>query len=107
MPMSITATIEKIYDAFLSDDRAKTFFHGHSFTANPLGCAVAIESLNIFRDENVLDRVTALGKIIETRLETLKSLPHIGDVRIIGGVGIIELGQDKTTKTAGGYLGLV
>ena len=104
MAMSVTATKEKIYDAFLSDDRAKTFFHGHSFTANPLGCAVGIESLNIFRDEDVLERVATLEKTVATRLEFLKSLPHVGNVRSIGGVGIVELVQNRDTKTAGGYL---
>jgi len=104
MAMAVTAATEKIYEAFLSDDRAKTFFHGHSFTANPLGCAVAIESLNIFRDEPVLNRVADLEKHLSASLPAFSSLPHVGDVRIIGGVGVIELIQDKASKSAGGYL---
>ncbi|HZS47585.1 MAG TPA: adenosylmethionine--8-amino-7-oxononanoate transaminase, partial [Blastocatellia bacterium] len=104
MAMAVTASTEAVYEAFLSNDRAKTFFHGHSFTANPLGCAVGIESLNIFRDEDVLKRVSRLEEHLKSRLISLKSIPNVGDVRIIGGVGIIELVQDKETKSAGGYL---
>ena len=50
LPLGATATTEAVYDAFLSDDRTKTFFHGHSFTANPLACAVAIASLELFHE---------------------------------------------------------
>ena len=50
LPLGVTAATEPVYDAFLSDDRTKTFFHGHSFTANPLACAVAIASLDLFHE---------------------------------------------------------
>jgi adenosylmethionine-8-amino-7-oxononanoate aminotransferase len=104
LPMGVTAATEDIYEAFLSDDRLKTFFHGHSYTANPLGCAVALASLELFRTEGVLERVRALEKRFRARLEPLGALPHVGDVRVIGGVGIVELVQDKQTRAAGGYL---
>lgn len=103
LPMAVTATTEHVYEAFLSDDRAKTFFHGHSFTANPLGCAVALESLSLFRTEGVLNRIAALEQQLRAGLEPLAALEHVGDVRVIGGVGIVELVQDKTTRAAGGY----
>ena len=54
LPLGATCTTEAIYDAFLSDDRSRTFFHGHSFTANPLACAVAIASLDLFAEEDVI-----------------------------------------------------
>jgi adenosylmethionine-8-amino-7-oxononanoate aminotransferase len=104
LPMGVTAATEDIYEAFLSDDRLKTFFHGHSYTANPLGCAVALASLELFRTEGVLERVRTLEKRFRARLEPLRALPHVGDVRVIGGVGIVELVQDKQTRAAGGYL---
>jgi adenosylmethionine-8-amino-7-oxononanoate aminotransferase len=104
MPLGATVATDAVYDAFLSQDRTRTFFHGHSFTANPLACAVAIASLNIFRDERTLDRVAALNSWLHAGLEPLRALPVVGDVRIIGGVGILELVSDKTTKSAGGYL---
>jgi adenosylmethionine-8-amino-7-oxononanoate aminotransferase len=104
LPLGVTATTEDVYEAFLSEDRRKTFFHGHSYTANPLACAVAIASLGIFRTEGTLARIAALERQLRARLEPLRDLPHVGDVRVLGGVGIVELVRDKRTKSAEGYL---
>ncbi len=104
MPLGATLTTEAVYDAFLSEDRTRTFFHGHSFTANPLACAVAVASLDLFHETNRLGSVRSLERWLRDGLDALRSLPMVGDVRIIGGVGIIELVTDRTTKSAGGYL---
>lgn len=90
LPMGVTAATEAIYEAFLSDDRGRTFFHGHSFTANPLACAVALASLDLFR-EGVIDRVQVLESQLKAGLEPLRRLACVGDVRVLGGVGVIEL----------------
>jgi adenosylmethionine-8-amino-7-oxononanoate aminotransferase len=104
LPLGATLATDAVYEAFLSEDRTRTFFHGHSFTANPLSCAVANASLDLFEDERTLDRVRALEGWLERRLEPLRALPVVGDVRVIGGVGIVELVTDRATKSAGGYL---
>jgi adenosylmethionine-8-amino-7-oxononanoate aminotransferase len=104
MPLGATLTTDALYDAFLSEDRTRTFFHGHSYTANPLACAVANASLALFREDRVLDKVAAIEEWLRTELMPLSHLPVVGDVRIIGGVGILELVRDKATRTAGGYL---
>lgn len=104
LPMAVTAATEEVYNAFLSNDRRKTFFHGHSYTANPLGCAVGIASLEIFEREKTLVRIQELQTTIRERLTSLATLPHVGEVRTIGCVGVIELVQDRTSKSAGGYL---
>jgi adenosylmethionine-8-amino-7-oxononanoate aminotransferase len=91
LPMAVTVATEPIYEAFLSEDRGKTFFHGHSFTANPLACAVALASLDLFRENAVLDRVQALERQMRAGLEPVRRFPWVGDVRVIGGVGAIEL----------------
>jgi adenosylmethionine---8-amino-7-oxononanoate aminotransferase len=104
LPLGATATSEPVYNAFLSEDRTKTFFHGHSFTANPLACAVAIASLELFHDDGVLDRVHDLESWLRQGLSPLASLPAVGEVRVIGGVGVVELVTNKTAKTAAGYL---
>ena len=88
MPLGVTATTEAIYEAFLSEDRTKTFFHGHSFTANPLACAVALASLRIFKEEPVLERVARLEQQMREGLEPLREL---GEVRVLGGIGVVEL----------------
>jgi adenosylmethionine-8-amino-7-oxononanoate aminotransferase len=104
LPMGATVVTGEVYAAFLSDDRAKTFFHGHSFTANPLACAVAIASLELFEEEQVLARIAKLEARLQAGLAPLRDLAIVGDVRVIGGVGIVELVADKTTRSAGGYL---
>jgi adenosylmethionine-8-amino-7-oxononanoate aminotransferase len=104
LPLGATVTTESVFEAFLSDDRAKTFFHGHSFTANPLACAVGCASLDLFREEHVLARIARLEGQLRDGLQRLVALPCVGDVRVLGGVGIIELVVDKRTKQAGGYL---
>jgi adenosylmethionine-8-amino-7-oxononanoate aminotransferase len=104
LPLGATVATEAIYDAFLSEDRTRTFFHGHSYTANPLACAVGIASLELFEETNALERVRVLERALKQGLEPLCDLPVVGDVRVIGGVGIVELVADKKAKTASGYL---
>ena len=104
LPLGATLATEVIHEAFLSEDRSRTFFHGHSFTANPLACAVALASLDIFRDEPVLERVAAIGDRIEAGLTAVRDLPVVGEVRRIGAVGVVELVSDRDTRSAGGYL---
>jgi adenosylmethionine---8-amino-7-oxononanoate aminotransferase len=91
LPLGATVVRDEIYEAFLSADRRRTFFHGHSFTANPLACAVALASLRIFDEEDVMGRVARLEARLTTGLEPLRALPHVGDVRVLGGVGAVEL----------------
>jgi len=95
LPLGVTAATDAIYAAFLSTDRGQTFFHGHSYTANPLACAVAIASLELFRENDVLARVGRLERQLRAGLEPLRSLPCVGDVRVIGGIGVVELTGDS------------
>ncbi len=104
LPLGVTVATEKIYEAFLSDDRRKTFFHGHSFTANPLSCAVAIASLELMEQEKSLERVAALEALFQSRKASLEGLPGVGEVRILGGVVALELVRSRQTREAGGYL---
>jgi adenosylmethionine-8-amino-7-oxononanoate aminotransferase len=92
LPLGVTAATSGIYDAFLSADRTKTFFHGHSYTANPLACSVAIASLDLFRDEPVLANVVRLEQQLRDGFEALRPL---GNVRVIGGVAAVALESDK------------
>jgi adenosylmethionine-8-amino-7-oxononanoate aminotransferase len=99
LPLAVTAATEKVFAAFLSDDRSKALFHGHSYTANPLGCAVAIASLELFEEEKILQRIRRMELQFQSRLERLRGHPLIADVRGIGGVAIMEL-----RSSTGGYL---
>ena len=95
LPLGATAATETVYEAFLSEDRGKTFFHGHSYTANPLACAVGLASLDLFRENAVMERVRALELQLRAGLEPLRQLPAVGEVRVLGGVGIVELQSES------------
>ena len=104
LPLAVTAATDAVYDAFLSDNHRMTFFHGHSFTANPLACAVAIASFDLFGENDVLGRIARLETQLREGLTPLSHLPIVGDVRVLGGVGVVELVSDKTSEGEGGYL---
>jgi adenosylmethionine-8-amino-7-oxononanoate aminotransferase len=92
-------TTDKIYNAFYDDyEKFKTFYHGHTYTANPLGCAAALATLEIFEQEKTLQKVKTLIPVFHSALEKFRPLPFVGDVRYIGMVGAIELVRDKKTK---------
>ncbi len=95
LPLGATLATEEIYKAFLSDDRSKTFFHGHSFTANPLSCAVALASLKLFEREKSLEKVAFINQKFQEFFPKMLDLKCVADIRIIGAVGIVELNTGK------------
>ncbi len=97
LPLAATLVTREIFDAFVGD-MGKTFYHGHSYTGNPLACAAALATLNIFEKENTLEKVNRLSNLLTERLEECKRLEHVGDVRQKGFVAGIELVKDKETK---------
>jgi adenosylmethionine-8-amino-7-oxononanoate aminotransferase len=99
MPLAATLTTDEIYRAFLGKyEDFKTFFHGHSFTGNPLGCAVALANLAVFKKDKTLARLQPKIKTMARLLQPLWQLPHVGDIRQRGFIAAIELVQDKTTR---------
>jgi adenosylmethionine-8-amino-7-oxononanoate aminotransferase len=94
LPLAATVATRPIHDSFCASDRRRTFFHGHSYTANPLGCAAAIASLKIFETEPVFERIAAIEKIHRERAPALREHPAVGDVRMIGTVMAVELRDD-------------
>jgi adenosylmethionine-8-amino-7-oxononanoate aminotransferase len=91
LPLAATVATPAIYESFYAPDRNRTFFHGHSYTANPLGCAAAIASFQVFESEPVFERITAIEKVHRERAPSLREHPAVGDVRLIGTVAAIEL----------------
>ncbi|PNA51947.1 adenosylmethionine--8-amino-7-oxononanoate aminotransferase BioA, partial [Pseudomonas sp. MPR-R5B] len=75
VPLAVTMASEAIYDAHLSTDRARMFFHSSSYTANPIACAAANANLAIWREEPVRDRIAALAARQRVRLDRLAALP--------------------------------
>lgn len=99
MPLAATLTTETIYKAFLGTyEEFKTFFHGHSYTGNPLGCAVALENLTVFRKARVLARLRPKIKTLARLLRPLRTLPHVGEIRQSGFMVGIELVKDRRTR---------
>jgi adenosylmethionine-8-amino-7-oxononanoate aminotransferase len=98
LPLAATLTTERIYRAFLGPYRAfTTFFHGHSYTGNPLGCAAALANLRIFDQERTLETLPAKIDALETALRPVGELPHVGQVRQCGLMVGIELVRDRAT----------
>nr|WP_198419765.1 adenosylmethionine--8-amino-7-oxononanoate transaminase [Geomonas edaphica] len=99
LPLAATLTTRKVYDAFWGEYSAlKTFFHGHTFTGNPIACAAALASLDIFENERLLEQLPEKIDYIQDRLQRLMELPHVGDVRQEGMIGGIELVRDRHTR---------
>jgi adenosylmethionine---8-amino-7-oxononanoate aminotransferase len=91
LPLAATLTTDRVHDAFTGADRARAFFHGHSYTANPIACAAANANLQIFDTEPVFERIAAIEKVHATRLPEFATHPGVADVRHIGSVAAIEL----------------
>ena len=93
LPLAATLTTEEIFNAFLGDySEFKTFFHGHSYTGNQLGCAAALANLQVFEQEKTLEKLSALGSQLSAGLEKLRVLPHVKEVRCLGFIGAVEIG---------------
>jgi len=99
LPMAATLTTQKVFDAFLGEyDEFKTFFHGHSYTANQLGAAAALASLEILQGKSSICARQNLEKNLHDELQTLWSLPTVGDIRQVGLIAGIELVRDWRTR---------
>ncbi|HEX6181897.1 MAG TPA: aminotransferase class III-fold pyridoxal phosphate-dependent enzyme, partial [Chitinophagaceae bacterium] len=102
MALGATACTQDIYDAFLSDDRSKTFFHGHSYTANPLACAAANASLDLLLDNTCMENINRIGEkhaAFANHL-LLNSSGNIKNIRHLGTILAFEL----ETNGSDGYL---
>jgi adenosylmethionine---8-amino-7-oxononanoate aminotransferase len=100
MPLAATVTTDEIYQAFLGNyEEFKSFFHGHSYTGNPLGCALALANLQVFRTEKTLSQLRPKITALKNLLRPLEKLNHIGEIRQQGFMAGIELVQDRSTKT--------
>ena len=99
LPLAATLTTEEIYGAFLGRyEEFKTFFHGHSYTANPLGCAAALATLSIFEREDVLLHVSRLSGTMARELANLSGHRHVGEIRQKGLMAGIEIVADRETR---------
>jgi len=99
LPLSATLTTDEVFRAFAGPpSEAKTFFHGHTYTGNPLGAAAALACLDLFESSRVLEHVGELSRAFSTGLDAMRGLPGVGDVRCVGLLAGVELVRDKATK---------
>ena len=91
LPLAATIATRKVFDAFWSDDPQKALMHGPTFMGNALACAAANASLDLFESEPRLQQVAAISTQLAQGLEPCRGLPHVKDVRVMGGIGVVEL----------------
>ncbi len=91
LPLAATIANRKVFDGFWSDDPAKALMHGPTFMANPLACAAANASLDLFEREPRLDQVAKIAAALRDGLEPCRKLPGVRDVRVKGALGVVEL----------------
>jgi adenosylmethionine-8-amino-7-oxononanoate aminotransferase len=91
LPLAATVATERIYAACLSDDWARAFNHGHSYTANPLACAAGLASLDLFEDDKTLSRIAKIEGLYRERVAALAKKPNIARARVLGDIAAFEV----------------
>ena len=98
LPLAATLATDEIYESFLGHvSEHKTFYHGHTYTGNALGCAAALASLELIEENSIIESLGEKVGVIEAALEAIKSLVYVGDVRQCGMMAGIELVKDKAS----------
>ncbi len=99
LPVAATLATDSIYEAFLGEfQERKTFYHGHTFTGNPIGCAAAIASLDLLVKNDIVGSLQPRIRHIETRLGEIADHPHVGDIRHLGFIVAIELVANRESR---------
>ena len=99
LPLAATLTTEEVFESFLGTfESRRTFFHGHTFTGNPLACAAATASLRLFRERDLVASLPAKGEALARALAPLEAHPHVGEIRRRGLMVGIELVRDRATR---------
>jgi adenosylmethionine-8-amino-7-oxononanoate aminotransferase len=99
LPLAATLTTSEIWHAFLGTyEQSRTFYHGHTYSGNPLGAAVALANLDLFEREQTLARLPEKVARLNEHLRAIEKLPHVGNVRQRGLIGAVELVQDAAAK---------
>jgi len=91
LPLAATIAGKQVFAAFWSDDPAHALMHGPTFMANPLACAAANASLDLFEREPRLDQVAKISSALAAGLEPCRRLPGVKNVRVKGAIGVVEL----------------
>ncbi len=98
MPLGVTSCSQFIYDAFLSDDKMKTFFHGHSYTANPTACSAALASMDLFDEPEAFENINRIEKKHNVFLQKIKTHKALVEVRQLGTIIAFEIKTNEQTN---------
>jgi adenosylmethionine---8-amino-7-oxononanoate aminotransferase len=99
LPLAATLTSDEIFNGFLAEfDELKTFFHGHTYTGNPVACAVALANLELFEKEALIEKVRRDSESLSLYLARFCNLPHVGEVRQKGFMVGIELVDNRSAR---------
>ena len=99
LPLAATLTTDDVWQAFLGEyAESKTFYHGHTYGGNPLGAAVALASLEVFAEEQTLNRLAEKIDRLANHLARIAKHPHVGDVRQRGLIAGVELVRDRDSQ---------
>jgi len=99
LPLAATIVKEEIYQAFYDDyEKVKAFYHGHSFTGNPLAASVAVENLKIFEEEKIIESIQPKIIKLKQEMEKFRELDCVGDIRHLGMIGALEIVKNRETK---------
>ena len=98
-PMSALTIEEDLYQAMLEESRKLgTFGHGFTYTAHPVGCAVALKTIEIYQRDKIMEHAAKVSPVFQSRLKALGDHPLVGEARGVGLLGAVELVADKKTK---------
>jgi adenosylmethionine-8-amino-7-oxononanoate aminotransferase len=102
LPLAATLTTSEVFNAFLGDyAEFKTFFHGHSYTGNQLGCAAALANLRVFEEERTLQKLSVISSRLSAGLAQCRQLKAVRDVRVLGCIGAVEIGPYRLDEQMG------
>lgn len=97
LPMSAVVVKDDLYNTFADTPRDHTFYHGHTWSGNPIAAAAALEALIVYEDDQLIERARLLGDKMAEALESFVALPTVRDVRALGLIGVVELEPDEST----------
>ena len=102
LPISAVVAKDDLYNTFADKPEDHTFYHGHTFSGNPICAAASIEALKIYEEQRIEEKAVALEKIMRRKLSPLNGHPHVLEMRFLGGIGVVELvhGRDNQVPPA-------